>query len=132
MFFDASPQLSARRIGGLRSRPERPLRGPLAPRLRSAAKNSYLLGDYKVFPLLFYNHRVKVISIVDTFLVLLSPSLGGISSVPIVIFPTFSSFMNLRLVISATSTAVVIACPLAFKVTFLALDPVKLVITAKT
>jgi len=75
---------------------------------------------------------LKVISIVDTFLFLLSPSLGGISSVPIVILLTFNSFINLCLTISAASTAVVIACPLAFKVTSPALDPVKLVITAKT
>jgi len=40
--------------------------------------------------------------------------------------------MNLCLVISTASMAVVIACPLAFKVTSLALDPLKLVIIPNT
>ena len=78
---------------------------------------------------LFLDHRVKVISIVETFFVL--PSSRGISSVPMVIL-LFSSFINLRLVISATSTAVVIDRPLAFKVTSLVSDEWKLVITANT
>jgi len=69
---------------------------------------------------------------VEIFLALLSPSLGGISSVPIVILSIFSSFMNLCLVISATSMAVEMACPLAFNTTSLVLDTLKLVITAKT
>ena len=76
--------------------------------------------------------RVNVISIVEIILVLLSPSLGGISSVPMVILPMLRSFMNLFLAISTASTAVIIACPLAFKVTSLALDPVKLVIIPRT
>ena len=59
---------------------------------------------------------VRVISIVETILDLVSPSRGGISAVPIAIFVTLRSFMNRLLVISATSTAVVIACPRAFRV----------------
>src|SRR4030065_1260840 len=59
----------------------------------------------------------RVISIVETILDLLSPSLGGISAVPIAMLVTFTSFMKRFRVISATSTAVVIAWPLAFRVT---------------
>jgi len=43
--------------------------------------------------------RVNVISIVETILALPSPSLDGISSVPMMILPIFNFFMNLRLVI---------------------------------
>jgi len=75
---------------------------------------------------------VSVISIVETIRVLFSPSLGGISSVPIAILLTFRSFRKRLLVISATSTAVVIACPRAFKITSLALLADSLVITART
>jgi len=60
---------------------------------------------------------VRVISIVETILVLFSPSLGGISAVPIAILVTLRSFMKRFRVISATSTVVVIACPRAFRVT---------------
>jgi len=84
------------------------------------------------FSLISFYLRDSVISIVETILGLPSPSLGGISSVPMEILPIFSSLRNLRLVISATSTAVVIACPRAFKVISLALDPEKLVMTANT
>jgi len=49
---------------------------------------------------------------VEIILELLSPSLGGISSVPMAILATFISFTNLRLAISTASTAVVMACPL--------------------
>ena len=59
---------------------------------------------------------VRVISIVETILDLFSPSRGGISAVPIAILVTLSSLMKRLLVISATSTAVVIAWPLAFSV----------------
>ena len=59
----------------------------------------------------------RVISIVETILDLVSPSLGGISAVPIPILVTLNSFMKRFLVISAVSTAVVIALPLAFNVT---------------
>ena len=59
---------------------------------------------------------VRVISIVETIRDLFSPSLGGISAVPIAIFVTLRSFRKRLLVISATSTAVVIACPRAFRV----------------
>ena len=76
--------------------------------------------------------RVKVISIVEAILALPSPSLGGISWVPMVILPMLSSFMSLRLVISTVSMAVVVACPFAFGVTFLFLDPLKLVVTPNT
>jgi len=74
--------------------------------------------------------RVSVISIVDTFLAAppLSPSRGGISSVPMDILPTLMSFMNRLLVISAASTAVVMACPRAFNVSSLVSDVLKLVI----
>jgi hypothetical protein len=64
---------------------------------------------------------------VDAFLV--PPSSCGVSLAPIVIFLTSSSFMNLRLVISATSTAVAIARPYRFNVASLVLVPVKLVMT---
>ncbi len=60
---------------------------------------------------------LRVISIVETILDLFSPSLGGISAVPIPIFVTLRSLMKRFLVISATSTVVVIACPRAFRVT---------------
>jgi hypothetical protein len=73
----------------------------------------------------------KVTSIIETFRGLVSPSLGGISSVPMVILPMLRSFMNLCLVISTASTAVDIACPLAFKVISLVLEPLKPVIIAK-
>ena len=62
---------------------------------------------------------VKVISIVETILDLLSPSRGGISAVQKAILPTFGSLMKRFLVISATSTAVVMAWPLAFNVILL-------------
>ena len=51
----------------------------------------------------------SVISIVETILDLVSPSRGGISAVPMAMLFTLSSFMNRLRVISATSTAVVIA-----------------------
>ena len=72
------------------------------------------------------------ISIVETILDLLSPSLGGISAVPIAMLFTFRSFMNLFLVISATSTAVVIAWPLAFSVISLFVPEENAVMIAKT
>ena len=80
---------------------------------------------------MFYSF-VKVISIVETILDLSSPSLGGISSVPMEILLTFRSLRNRLLVISATSTAVVIACPRAFSVISFALDDDRLVMIAKT
>jgi len=51
----------------------------------------------------------SVISIVETILGRVSPSRGGISAVPMAMVVTFRSFRNRLLVISATSTAVVIA-----------------------
>ena len=51
----------------------------------------------------------RVISIVETILDLVSPSRGGISAVPMAILVTVSSFRKRLRVISATSTAVVIA-----------------------
>ena len=75
---------------------------------------------------------VSTISIVETILDLFSPSLAGISSVPIAILFTFRSFRKRFLVISAASTAVVIACPLAFKVISLALLADRPVIIART
>ena len=74
----------------------------------------------------------RTISIVETILELFSPSLGGISSVPMAILLIVKSFRKRFLVISATSTAVVIACPRAFKVISLALDAERLVIIART
>ena len=61
-----------------------------------------------------------------------SMNLAGISSVPIVIPATFKSFMNRLFTISATSTAVVVARPLAFKVTSWVSDELKFVIMANT
>ncbi len=75
---------------------------------------------------------VSFISIVETIRALVSPSLGGISSVPIAILLTFRSFKKRFLVISAASTAVVIACPLAFKVISLLSLADKPVIIART
>jgi len=75
---------------------------------------------------------VSVISIVETILALLSPSLGGISAVPMDILLICMSFKKRLLAISAASTAVVIARPLAFKVISLALLAEKLVMIAKT
>lgn len=75
---------------------------------------------------------VRVISIVETILDLVSPSRGGISAVPIVILLTLRSLMNLFLVISATSTAVVMAWPLAFKVISLRFPAERLVMIART
>ena len=83
------------------------------------------------FALLFYS-LASVISIVETILALFSPSLAGISSVPNAILFTFKSFMKRLLVISATSTAVEIARPRAFKVISLALDADRPVMTART
>jgi hypothetical protein len=54
---------------------------------------------------------VSVISIVETIRALFSPSLDGISSVPIAILLIFRSFRKRLLFISVASTAVVIACP---------------------
>jgi len=66
---------------------------------------------FYIYYLLHCNHAVFVIviSIVETILDLFSPSLGGISAVPIAILVTFKSLINRLWVISATSTAVVIA-----------------------
>jgi hypothetical protein len=69
-----------------------------------------------MFALLQFYFLLSVISIVETILDLLSPSRGGISAVPIAIALTLSSFTNRFLVISATSTAVVMAWPRAFRV----------------
>ena len=60
---------------------------------------------------------LSFISIVETILALLSPSLGGICSVPMPMAVTLRSFMKRLVVISATSTAVVIDLPLALSVT---------------
>ena len=81
---------------------------------------------------MFHYSLVSVISIVETILALFSPSLAGISSVPIAILLTFKSFMKRLLVISAVSTAVVIARPRAFKVISLALGADRLVMIART
>ena len=75
---------------------------------------------------------LSFISIVETILDLVSPSLGGISSVPIPIAVTFRSFMNRLVVISATSTAVVIALPLALSVISLRVPDDIAVMTAIT
>ena len=80
---------------------------------------------------LFYYSLVRVISMVETILDLVSPSRGGISAVPIAIFVTLRSFMKRLLVISAQSTAVVIACPRAFKVISFR-DPENAVMMAST
>lgn len=74
----------------------------------------------------------RVISIVETILDLFSPSRGGISAVPIAILLTFSSLMKRLLVISATSTAVVIAWPRAFRVIAFSTPEEKAVMIAST
>ena len=68
----------------------------------------------------------------ETILDLFSPSRGGISAVPIAILLIFKSFMNRFLAISATSTAVVMAWPLAFRVISFRLFEERLVIMART
>ena len=65
---------------------------------------------------LFVVYFDRVISIVETILDLFSPSRGGISAVPMAILLTLRSLRKRCLAISATSTAVVIDCPRAFKV----------------
>ena len=74
----------------------------------------WLFIDLFYYQMEFY--FLRVISIVETILDLVSPSRGGISAVPMAILVTFRSFTNLLRAISATSTAVVIAWPRAFKV----------------
>ena len=85
--------------------------------------------------LVFVTHAYsfeRLISIVETILDLFSPSRGGISAVPMTILLTFRSFKKRLRVISATSTAVVIACPLAFSVISFAVPEEKAVIIAST
>ena len=93
----------------------------------NSIKNAKNYADYVVG-----YFRFKVISIVETFLELLSPSLGGISSVPMVTVSTIISFTNLRRAISTASTAVVMDRPLAFTVASFASDPLKAVTIANT
>jgi hypothetical protein len=69
---------------------------------------------------------------VETIRDLFSPSLAGSSSVPIAILLTVRSFRNSLLVISAASTAVVIARPLAFNVSSEVLFADRPVIIART
>jgi hypothetical protein len=97
----------------------------------SKGTKNWVMTSFSLVISAFY-FRFSVISIVEIILALLSPSLGGISSVPIVILATVRSFRNLCLAISAASTAVLIDRPLAFKVTSFALDPVKLVMIPNT
>ena len=68
----------------------------------------------------------------ETILDLFSPSLGGISVVPIAILFTLRSFMKRLLAISATSTAVVIACPRAFNVMLFVFPEENAVMMART
>ena len=75
---------------------------------------------------------VSVISMVETIRDLFSPSLAGSSSVPIATLLMVRSLMKRLLVISAASTAVVIARPLAFKVSSVALFADRPVIIART
>jgi hypothetical protein len=75
---------------------------------------------------------VRVISIVETIRDLFSPSLAGSSSVPIATLLMVRSFRKRRLVISAASTAVVIARPLAFKTISVALFADRPVMMAST
>jgi hypothetical protein len=86
---------------------------------------------FGLFDVQFY-FLLRVISIVETILDLFSPSRGGISAVPIAILATERSLMNRFFAISATSTAVVMAWPRAFKVTSFRLPEEKLVMIAKT
>ena len=79
---------------------------------------------------LVYSAFLRLISIVETARV--PPPSWGKSSVPMTIPLMLSCFMNRRLVISATSTAVVIERPLAFRVTISAVGELKLVMTART
>jgi hypothetical protein len=84
-----------------------------------------------IFRKVFYAF-VRVISMVETIRDRFSPSLAGSSSVPIVTLFMVRFFMKRLLVISAASTAVVIARPLAFKVSSVALSADRPVIIART
>ena len=79
---------------------------------------------------LVYSAFLRPISIVETARV--PPPSCARSSVPMTIPSMLSCFMNRRLVISATSTAVVIERPLAFRVTVWVVGELKLVMTART
>jgi hypothetical protein len=87
---------------------------------------------FLIFTLNFSYAFVRVISIVETFRDLFSPSLAGSSSVAMETLLMVRSFMKRLLVISAASTAVVIARPLAFKVSSLVFFADRPVIIAKT
>lgn len=76
-------------------------------------------------------HFRRLISIVDTFLGF-PPSCGVISSVPIPIECILESLKNRFRVISATSTAVLMARPRAFRTTSSVSRILKAVITAMT
>ena len=102
----------------------------LAPNFFFIALSMHSNRYFRLLSALF--SPVRVISIVDMFLFLFSPSLVGISSVPMLIRLTLSCFINLCLTISAASTAVFIARPLAFSVTSFAFDQVKPVMIPRT
>jgi hypothetical protein len=74
----------------------------------------------------------RAISIVETIRDFVSPSRGGISAVPMAMLVTLSSLMKRLRVISATSTAVVIACPRAFRVIIFAVPEENAVMMAST
>ncbi len=73
----------------------------------------------------------RPISIVETFLGF-PPSRGVICSVPIEILWTLASLKNLLRMISATSTAVLMARPRAFRITSFVSAKLKAVMTAIT
>jgi len=76
-------------------------------------------------------YRARVISIVLTLLGVLPSSLGGICWVPMSTALTFTSGRNRRLTISTTSTARLMALPLAFTLTSF-VPPWKRVMQAST
>src|SRR3989304_10543572 len=100
-------------------------------RQKTKTRRAFMFTQRACFARYSYSF-VSIISIVETIRALVSPSLGGISCVPIAILLTFRSFRKRFLVISAASTAVVIACPLAFTVISLALLADRPVIIART
>ena len=90
-------------------------------------------ADFLIFFYVKFSYAfVRVISMVETLRDLFSPSLAGSSSVPMETLLMVRSFTKRLLVISAASTAVVIARPLAFKVSSVALFADRAVIIART
>ena len=99
---------------------------------RRKSESTWFISLYVVYCVLsqFFLVVVRLISIDETFESL--PSSLVTLSVPIVMFVIFAFFINLFRTISAVSTAVLIALPLAFKMTSFEPLPLNWVMTAMT